>query len=72
MQRREDTPERIRRRNYECTHKAERNERNKVWATSIPREDANKMDKFLKEHNLTKVDLIYTGFAALLQEYKKE
>jgi hypothetical protein len=72
MQKKADTPERIRRRQYEETHKAERIERNKVWATSIPRADAEMIDGFLKKHHLTKVDLIYVGLGALIEQYRKE
>jgi hypothetical protein len=72
MQKKVDTPERIRRRNYEETHKTERMERNKVWATGIPRADAEDIDRFLKQHHIKKVELIYAGYAALLGEYKKE
>lgn len=72
MDRREDTKLRVSRRKYEETHKEERKLLNKVWGTSIPRNDAEKIDKFLVEHGLTKVDLIMTGFVTLMEKFNKE
>ena len=72
MDRREDTKLRVSRRKYEETHKDERKLLNKVWGTSIPRKDAEKIDKFLVEHGLTKVDLIMTGFTTLVEKFNKE
>lgn len=69
MKRKEDTPERIWRRRYEERNKEERIKKNKVWGTSIEREFADKIDAFLKEHDLKKVDLIYAGFQALQNQY---
>jgi hypothetical protein len=70
MERRADTPTRISRRKYEETHKEKRQEQNKVWGTSIPRKEADKINAFLEKHHLTKVDLIYAGFEALKQQVK--
>ena len=47
MERRADTPTRISRRKYEETHKEKRQEQNKVWGTSIPRKEADKINAFL-------------------------
>ena len=69
MKRKEDTPERISRRRYEEKNKEERQKKNKVWGTSIEREFSDKIDAFLKEHDLKKVDLIYAGFQALQNQY---
>ena len=69
MERREDTPARISRRNYEEKNKDYRKEKNKVWGTSIERKFAEEIDAFLKEHDLKKVDLIYAGFQALQNQY---
>ena len=69
MKRKEDTPERIWRRRYEERNKEERQKKNKVWGTSIEREFADKIDAFLKERDLKKVDLIYAGFQALQNQY---
>ena len=70
MNRKEDTPIRISRRTYEEKHKEERKKLNKVWGTSIPRKEADKINAFLEKHHLTKVDLIYAGFEALKQQVK--
>ena len=70
MERRADTPTRISHRKYEETHKEKRQEQNKVWGTSIPRKEADKINAFLEKHHLTKVDLIYAGFEALKQQVK--
>ena len=70
MERKQDTPIRISRRTYEEKHKEERKKLNKVWGTSIPRKEADKINAFLEKHHLTKVDLIYTGFEALKQQVK--
>ena len=69
MERKEDTPVRIIRRRYEEMHREERKKKNKVWGTSIEREFSDKIDAFLKEHDLKKVDLIYAGFQAMQNQY---
>ena len=69
MERKEDTPVRIIRRRYEEMHREERKKKNKVWGTSIEREFSDKIDTFLKEHGLKKVELIYAGFQALQNQY---
>ena len=70
MERKQDTPLRISRRAYEEKHKEERKKLNKVWGTSIPRKDAEKIDAFLSSKGLTKVDLIMAGFATLLEQFE--
>ena len=70
MERKQDTPTRISRRTYEEKHKEERKKLNKVWGTSIPRRDAEKIDAFLSSKSLTKVDLIMAGFATLLEQFE--
>ena len=72
MKRKEDTLERIWRRNYEIKNKDERLRKNKVWATSIERDFAEKIDAFLKKHGLKKVELIYEGYNALVNHYEKQ
>lgn len=69
MERKEDTPVRIIRRRYEEMHREERKKKNKVWGTSIEREFSDKIDAFLKEYGLKKVELIYAGFQALQNQY---
>jgi hypothetical protein len=70
MIRKEDTPIRISRRTYEEKHKEKRKKLNKVWGTSIPRKDAERIDAFLSSKGLTKVDLIMAGFATLLEQFE--
>ena len=70
MERKEDTSSRIARRKYEEKNKAERKLLNKVWGTSIPRKEADKINAFLEKNHLTKVDLIMAGFAALKEQVK--
>lgn len=65
MKKKEDTPQRIVRRTYEETHKEERKKKNKVFGTSIEREFAEEIERFLKENHLTKVELIKAGYEAL-------
>ena len=74
MERKQDTPKRITRRKYEEDHKEERQAAHKVWGTSIDRSFANEIDNFLAKHKITKVELIYAGSQALLNQYciKKE
>lgn len=69
MKRKEDTPQRIARREYEENHKDERQAAHKVWGTSVDRSLANEIDKFLIKHNIKKVELIYAGFKALQNQY---
>ena len=69
MQRKEDTPMRVTRRVYETKHKEERQAAHKVWGTSIDRLLAEEIDEFLTQHKIKKVELIYAGFQALLNQY---
>lgn len=72
MQRKEDTPIRKIRRRYEEEHKEERQAAHKVWGTSIERKSAEEIDVFLKENNLTKLDLIFAGYLALQNQYDQK
>ena len=72
MERKASTPMRENRRRYEERHKEERKAANKVFGTSIPRKDCEEMEAFLKEHNISKVALIYAGYEALKAEYRKK
>ena len=71
MERKANTPMRETRRRYEEKHKDERKAANKVFGTSIPRKDCDEIDEFLREHNITKVALIYAGYEALKQSIQK-
>jgi len=54
---------------YEEKHKEERKARHLVWGTSVSREYADEINKFLKKHKLTKVELIVAGYQALQNQY---
>lgn len=69
MERKESTPERVKRRKYEDTHRDERKEKCRIWGTSLNREYADEIDRFLKEHRLTKVELIVAGYKALQSQH---
>ena len=70
MERKEDTPERERKRTYEAKYKEERKSKSKVWGTSVSREFADEIDEFLVRHNITKVAVITAGFEALRKQYE--
>ncbi len=53
---------------YEEKHKDERKAAHAVWGTSMNRDDFEKLNKFLKENHITKVQLIYTGWMALQEQ----
>lgn len=67
--RKEDTPSRIVRRTYEERHKEERKQKTRMWGTSLEREYGNEIDLFLKQHGITKVELIVAGYKALQSKY---
>ncbi len=71
MERKKDTPARIARRKYEETHKKERLEQNKVWATSIPKIIADDIEEFIACHpNVTKVAIIIEGYNSIKNMYE--
>ena len=72
MVRKEDTPEREKRRVYETKHKEERKAKNKVWGTSVSRELADEIDEFLIKHQITKVAVIAAGFQALKEQFEPQ
>ena len=51
---------------YEEKHKAERKAKNATFGTSMPREQVEQIQAFLKKYGYTKVDLIEAGYRALL------
>ena len=53
---------------YEDKHKQERKAAHAVWGTSMNREDFNKLNAFLKENKIKKIDLIYVGWQALKEQ----
>ncbi len=56
---------------YEEKHKDERKAAHAVWGTSMNREDFEKLNNFLKENHIKKVQLIYAGWEALKEQYNK-
>ena len=54
---------------YEDKHKEERKAAHAVWGTSMKRYDFEELNKFLKSHQIPKVQLIYAGWAALKEQY---
>ena len=71
MERREDTPVRLARRKYEERVKEKRREINATFGTMIPRTLFDEINAFLKENNITKVQLVKAGYKALLEEKEK-
>lgn len=65
----EDTPSRIVKRNYEEKHRDERKEKSIMFGTSIDREYGEEINAFLKKYNITKVELIAEGYLALQNKY---
>jgi len=66
-----DTPKRIYQRKYEKIHKEERIKKNKVFATSMPRELCEDIEAYLKKYKISKVDFIRDSYLRLLKETKK-
>lgn len=53
---------------YEERHKEERKAKCMTWGTSVPREQAEQINEFLKKYGYTKVQLIEAGYKALLDD----
>lgn len=71
--RKEDTPDRLKKRKYEEKHKDERKAQYKVWGTSIDRKFAEEIDDFLSRHpNLSKVAIIAEGYRVLKETVEPE
>ena len=71
MIKKEDTPKRLYRRKYEAIHKEERIQKNKVFATSMPRELCEEIEAYLCKHKISKVDFIRDSYKMLLKENGK-
>ena len=67
----EDTMQRIARRKYEEKNKVERQSKNGNFQTMIPRATLEEINGFLKENNITKVQLIIEGYNALKEKKVK-
>ena len=68
MEKRENTPIRQARRKYEEKNKDKRKQVSGNFGTLIPRALFDEINAFLKENNITKVQLIKAGYKALLEE----
>ena len=71
MEKRENTPIRQERRKYEEKNKDKRKQVSGNFGTLIPRALFNEINAFLKENNITKVQLVKAGYKALLDEREK-
>ena len=69
IEKKEDTPIRLRKRKYEERHKEERKKATKHFDTLIKAEDMDEINAFLAKHHITKVDLVFAGYEALKAEY---
>lgn len=71
MEKKENTPDRVKRRKYEESHRDERKAKNKIWGTSVDRQFADEIDEFLSRHpNLTKVAIIVEGYNSLREKFE--
>ena len=70
MEKKEDTPSRIIKRRYEEKNKEKRKAANGTFSTYLPRGELDEINAFLKEHDITKVDLIRQGFRTLQEQIK--
>ena len=69
MEKKPETPIRKARRKYEEVNKELRNQATKQFNTRLSRETHDMICAFLKQHRITKVDLILAGYETLLNQY---
>ena len=69
--RKEDTMLRVARRKYEEKNKVERKNKSGYFQTMIPRATLEEINGFLKENNITKVQLIIEGYNTLKEKKVK-
>lgn len=67
----EDTPRRIAQRKYEERHKEERKQTSGNFQAMMPRAIYEEINVFLKESNISKVDLVIEGYNSLKEKRKK-
>ena len=70
MAKKEETPQRRARRNYEIRNKEEREQATKQFNTRLSRGLHDEICSFLKEYRISKVELIYAGYEALRSQIK--
>lgn len=61
----EDTPRRISQRKYEEKNKEMRKQTSGNFQAMMPRDIYDEINQFLKDNNITKVDLVIEGYMAL-------
>ena len=72
MDKKETTPRRTARRNYEERNKEKRKQASGNFGTMIPRDLFEEINEFLTKNHITKVQLIFRGYESLKAEYEKE
>ena len=70
MERKEDTPSRIIKRRYEEKNKEKRRAANGTFSTYLPRGELDEINSFLKEHGISKVELIRQGYRSIQEKLK--
>ena len=70
MEKEQIDPKREARRRYEEAHREERKKRNKFFSAYLPTAEMEEINKFLKEHKLSKVELVRAGYRMLLEKEK--
>ena len=70
MEKKEETPLRRARRNYEIRNKEERKRATEQFNTRLPRKDYEEICAFLEANRIRKIDLIYKGYEALREEVR--
>lgn len=72
VEKKPETPIRKARRKYEVLNKEYRDQATRQFNTRLPREMHEEICTFLKEHHITKVDLIFAGYEFLQNQYGPE
>ena len=72
MDKKETTPRRTARRNYEERNKEKRKQTSGNFGTMIPRDLFEEINEFLAKNHITKVQLIFAGYQALKEQIRKE
>lgn len=67
----EDTARRVSRRKYEEKKKEERKMTSGNFQAMMPRDKYEEINKFVKENNITKVDLVIEGYKAMKKKIGK-
>ena len=65
MDKKETTPRRTARRNYEERNKEKRKQASGNFGTMIPRDLFEEINEFLAKNHITKVQLIFAGYEAI-------